>query len=407
MTRFYLVAIFALVAVTASQEEVIDDILNSLSKGAAFLDNEHLNINLDGVVGFLILQAELKEAVRTWPHTDPVSWAQRTTAVALVKQLDQSLAKAVSALQQNDPKYYREFEPLLTWRFWVVPQEWSSTDPSLTYSSTRTMECYDEQLSDKCMTLLLGTWKNNGTPCIVTKSCRDTMTRFGCPHYSLSHQLLYFMIGTMKGCSNMLKGDMRASRTNLTERSYQKIFCSNMMKSNQEAIKDGFTGQTQDIFIENILLCGLAGFSDFYKADWLQHILRLQDQDMGCFGRDERMISQIIGDELLEQLQPHRRVKRREKTLRGRPEQYIESILMELIVMRWLFQSHDRGGCERTRRIPQLLPDRTGHNKETTRLNAPPPPHIPHNAVQQGVCSGIVKRFGLLGRDILYMHLDW
>ncbi|KAM4598346.1 UPF0764 protein C16orf89 homolog isoform 2-T2 [Polymixia lowei] len=316
MTRFYLVAIFALVAVTASQEEVIDDILNSLSKGAAFLDNEHLNINLDGVVGFLILQAELKEAVRTWPHTDPVSWAQRTTAVALVKQLDQSLAKAVSALQQNDPKYYREFEPLLTWRFWVVPQEWSSTDPSLTYSSTRTMECYDEQLSDKCMTLLLGTWKNNGTPCIVTKSCRDTMTRFGCPHYSLSHQLLYFMIGTMKGCSNMLKGDMRASRTNLTERSYQKIFCSNMMKSNQEAIKDGFTGQTQDIFIENILLCGLAGFSDFYKADWLQHILRLQDQDMGCFGRDERMISQIIGDELLEQLQPHRRVKRREKTLR-------------------------------------------------------------------------------------------
>lgn len=39
--------------------------------------------------------------------------------------------------------------------------------------------------------------KDNGTPCIVTKLCRDTMTRFGCPHYSLSHQLLYFMIGTM------------------------------------------------------------------------------------------------------------------------------------------------------------------------------------------------------------------
>lgn len=39
--------------------------------------------------------------------------------------------------------------------------------------------------------------KDNGTPCIVTKSCRDTMTQFGCPHYSLSHQLLYFMIGTM------------------------------------------------------------------------------------------------------------------------------------------------------------------------------------------------------------------
>lgn len=53
------------------------------------------------------VSAELKEAVRTWPHTDPVSWAQRTTAVALVRRLDQSLEKADAALRQNDPKYYR------------------------------------------------------------------------------------------------------------------------------------------------------------------------------------------------------------------------------------------------------------------------------------------------------------
>ncbi|XP_015236884.1 PREDICTED: UPF0764 protein C16orf89 homolog [Cyprinodon variegatus] len=211
---------------------------------------------------FFRVQAELKEAVRTWPHTDPLSWAQRTTAVTLLNRLDQSLEKAVAALKLNDPKYYREFEPLLTWTFWTIPQEWRTTDPSLVYPSTLTSECYDEQLSDKCLTLLLGTWKMNGTPCIVTKPCRDTMTRFGCPCYSLSHQLLYFMIGRMV-----------------------------------------------------ILICGLAGFSDFHKTDWLQHILRLQDDEVGCFGRDKSFISQIIGDELLEQLQPHRRVKRREKIL--------------------------------------------------------------------------------------------
>lgn len=56
---------------------------------------------------FFCVSAELKEAVRTWPHTDPVSWAQRTSAVALVRRLDQSFNKAVTALQQNDPKYYR------------------------------------------------------------------------------------------------------------------------------------------------------------------------------------------------------------------------------------------------------------------------------------------------------------
>ncbi|XP_075999375.1 UPF0764 protein C16orf89 homolog [Genypterus blacodes] len=314
---FQLAAVLALFVPTVrlSRAEVIDEILGSLSRGASFLERQHEQINLDGVVGFLMLQAELKEAVRTWPHTDTVSWAQRTSTVALIKQIDQSLAKAVPALQQNDPNYHREFEPLLSWRFWVTPQGWSSTDPSLVYSSTMVSECYDEQLSDKCLTLLLGTWKMNGTPCIVTKPCRDTMTRFGCPHYSLSHQLMYFMIGRMNSCTNMLKGDMRASRANMTEDSYEKIFCSNMMKSNLDIVRDGLPEHTVDIFIENILVCGLAGFSDFYKPEWLQHVLRLQDEEVGCFGRDQSIISQIIGDELLEQLQPHRRVKRREKIL--------------------------------------------------------------------------------------------
>ncbi|CAL8289116.1 unnamed protein product [Boreogadus saida] len=119
-----------LVAASVAQEDVTDHILNSLSRAAAFLESEHEHINLDGVVGYLILQAELKEAVRTWPHSDPQSWAQRTSTVALLRRLDQSLAKAAIALQRHDPKYYRasararaasellsielsEFEPLL------------------------------------------------------------------------------------------------------------------------------------------------------------------------------------------------------------------------------------------------------------------------------------------------------
>ncbi|XP_056609238.1 UPF0764 protein C16orf89 homolog isoform X2 [Triplophysa dalaica] len=246
--------------VNLSGQDVIDNILMSLSKGITYFEKQGRNINLDGVVGYIIL---------------------------------------------------KEFEPILDSSFWSLPSEWSSTDPSLVYTSVRSMECYDEHLSDKCMTLLLGTWKDNGTPCIVTKSCRDVMTQFGCPHYSLSHQLLYFMIGTLKGCSRMLKGDMRLSRVNITVNHYRRIFCSNMIKSNQESFKNGLTSQMQDIFIENILLCGLVGFSDFYKLEWLQSILILQDQEVGCFGKEDD-ISQIF-EEFLDV--PHKRVKRREKTL--------------------------------------------------------------------------------------------
>lgn len=60
--------------------------------------------------------------------------------------------------RESPPVCHAEFEPLLSWSFWLIPQEWSSTDSSLVYPSTMTTECYDEQLSDKCLTLLLGTW---------------------------------------------------------------------------------------------------------------------------------------------------------------------------------------------------------------------------------------------------------
>ena len=49
-------ALAVLVAACAAQEEVTDHILSSLSRAAAFLESETENINLDGVVGYLILQ---------------------------------------------------------------------------------------------------------------------------------------------------------------------------------------------------------------------------------------------------------------------------------------------------------------------------------------------------------------
>ncbi|XP_023677910.1 UPF0764 protein C16orf89 homolog [Paramormyrops kingsleyae] len=308
-------AAFLSATVVASNGEAIDDILKSLDNGIVFFENRFRHINLDGVAGYTILHAKLKAAVRVWEDTELAGDPKVAAAAALTERLDRVLPLAYQTLQETEPKYFREFEPLMDAGFWTIPRKWSSTDPSLAYSAFRATECYNERLSDKCITLLLGTWKDNGTPCIVTESCRDTMTVFGCPYYSLSHQLLYFMIGKMRGCSNILQGEKRQTRANLTDEYYQEIFCSNMMKTNQEIARKNFSGHTRDIFIENIMLCGVTGFSDFYNSDWLRHILLWQDPGMGCFGKDEEQISQALSRDLLEALQQHKRVKRREKML--------------------------------------------------------------------------------------------
>ncbi|TNM97101.1 hypothetical protein fugu_015257 [Takifugu bimaculatus] len=340
-------ALLLFAAVFGTRAEVIDDILGSLTDAVSFLEREQEQVNLDGLVGFIMLQG--------WMQFRPGLTVTRSaglrgpTTVALIRRLDRSTVKAMDAIKQSDPQYFRGEKddrlyskvvtPLfltahilgnnafidnmslnlslcLSWGFWVIPHEWTSTDVSLFYSNTRKTECFDEQRGDKCMKLLLGTWKVNGTPCIATKSCLDTMTNLGCRDYSLSHQLLYFLIGKMKGCTSMLKGYARASQANMTERGYERIYCSNMMKINQDIFRDSLKETRIDIFMENILFCGLAGFSDFFKPDWLQWIIQRQDKDLGCFGRDENITSLMAVEKLLEQPHPSpSRVKRREKVL--------------------------------------------------------------------------------------------
>lgn len=52
-------------AVWASQAEVIDDILGGLSRAATFLERHHEQINLDGLVGFIILQGWYRKTLAT------------------------------------------------------------------------------------------------------------------------------------------------------------------------------------------------------------------------------------------------------------------------------------------------------------------------------------------------------
>lgn len=60
------------------------------------------------------------------------------------------------------------------------------------------------------------------------------------------------------------------------------------------------------------MLCGIGGFSDFYKLRWLEAILSWQKPQEGCFGRPDAEGKELSKD--IPHQQHHlRRVKRREK----------------------------------------------------------------------------------------------
>lgn len=57
-----LVILVMVASLRFAHQELIDDILDSLSKGVQFFEQQSRNMNLDGVAGYVILQGELFNA---------------------------------------------------------------------------------------------------------------------------------------------------------------------------------------------------------------------------------------------------------------------------------------------------------------------------------------------------------
>ncbi|XP_075175840.1 UPF0764 protein C16orf89 homolog [Anomaloglossus baeobatrachus] len=277
-----------------NNETVVRRAISAIWKSVLLLKNEYEEFNLDGVTGFRILLELIKGTIERFDAVkDPY-------ACFLMKRLTNILTEMVDKASYftklRDSKYFEEFQDLSGDHFWILPTSWNQTIPGLVYRESIPDEslCLKEQFSDECISSLLGNLKEELEPCIVTAPCTTMMNHKGCTGYSLSHQLLYIIVGKMKRCRNDLFVKDFGYYTN--------VFCSNMMKSNIEIQHSGFPLHSQDLFMENIMLCGLCGYSDFYKQEWMNKIISWQDPIIGCFGNIENAINHSP-----------KRVKRRER----------------------------------------------------------------------------------------------
>ncbi|XP_067911767.1 UPF0764 protein C16orf89 homolog isoform X2 [Heterodontus francisci] len=305
---------FTTLSFVSANDLKLNNIISTLEKATFFFENTYDRLNLDGVVGFRLLQAQLEDALKRWSLSGPEAASQYTKVDDLVRRLDLIMVKAIKAIKANDPVYFNAFQQILHTNFWSLNPGWTQTDTKLVYPVLRAAECFGEDISDRCMTELLGTWEDNGVPCLETGTCRRLMRTLNCPDYSLSHQLLYFIIAEHKRCSNIVGAQHKESKASLVIQGYKKIFCSNMMKRNLEIEDNDFPFYLQDLFLENVMLCGLVGFSDFYKAQWLEPIVMWQQAD-GCFGKPDESASPPMKEQ--HEFTEHKRVKRRDRQLKG------------------------------------------------------------------------------------------
>ncbi|KAM4631597.1 UPF0764 protein C16orf89 homolog [Discoglossus pictus] len=176
-------------------------------------------------------------------------------------------------LNIDNPDYFYAFKGFFQQDFWIPPSCWKQTNLNLV--KLEESDCLLLGVSNECLARLFGTWDTTKESCDVPEKCQNLMTKSGCTDYALSHQQFYLMIGRMNKCNHSLFHQEFDH--------YSDIFCANMMKTNIKIENDGYPLTWQDLFMENIMFCGLSNFSDFYKKFWLEKIISWQHSS-GCFG---------------------------------------------------------------------------------------------------------------------------
>lgn len=256
-------------------------------------------------MGYHLMEVYLAGTLRKW-RFEPRLAPEWNRVARLEAKLATLKEKTKLALEQNYQDYYRAFAPAFRPGFWKVPLQWTQINTS--FASQTSTNCQVMQLTDFCISTLLGTEKGSGQPCLVPDDCRRAVTNPYCSGYDLSHQLFFFLFAEMEGCSDPLF---------LNAQYYKNLFCASMMQININAEKQGLLEIFGDLFTENIMFCGMSGFSDLYKPQWLDLILSWQKPESGCFWMygDKQLNNhdQIFNAHVLEL----RRAKRSEKFLDG------------------------------------------------------------------------------------------
>uniref|UniRef100_A0A2C9LZ26 Uncharacterized protein n=1 Tax=Biomphalaria glabrata TaxID=6526 RepID=A0A2C9LZ26_BIOGL len=109
------------------------------------------------------------------------------------------------------------------------------------------------------------------------------MTKGNTMAYVITHQLLYFVMVEKSGCVAPIEELVyKYNKTSL--RDFEKRLCKSIyVEAQQEEVGNSVKELKQDLFLEQLLLCSLVGFQEFFQEKWIRLVLSWQ-KPRGCYG---------------------------------------------------------------------------------------------------------------------------
>uniref|UniRef100_A0A0B6ZMU5 Uncharacterized protein n=1 Tax=Arion vulgaris TaxID=1028688 RepID=A0A0B6ZMU5_9EUPU len=270
--------------------KTLNDVIIATSKTVSFLEEDYSAINLDGLFGIRLCQGSVIGSIRDCKLPEFHCPNDLISRLEIMKEQISKMAEyAMPYVQQQDALYYKQFLKTIDAPYIVnyIPEKFeeSTVEPGFENS-------YDEDRGDKCFAMMFGTYSDQVRTypkCTITDDCWTYVTRPNSSKYKITHDLLYFIFGEKNGCVGEIEKHIHKENVS-SLRELERNFCHKIYMEAKDMSKFGTVNVlSQDLFMEQTVLCGILGFEDFFSRKWIYMVLSWQNA-VGCFTLPNNMI---------------------------------------------------------------------------------------------------------------------
>ncbi|XP_050506332.1 UPF0764 protein C16orf89 homolog [Diabrotica virgifera virgifera] len=274
----YLLLIVGLVLFANGTNGLLGDVKEALDNVLNFVNQRMDQFGFDGYFGIVLAQTQLQMILELQIKFDDIKDIKY-----FIQKCQSILNKAKFFLPLNPP-YMILFETKL-----LDSHKWfRSLIKNVTFGEITNLGQYMEWSPERILKNKRAIYKGvetnfclreileltTGDTCYVSTICKDMMTNTSRMDtgYLLTHRLLYIQIKRLEGCI--------VPEDPVPIKEYTRLFCSYILKEakTNEYLKFPY----HDIFMEQVLLCGMEGFAEFLNKPWLETIIKWQNPQ-GCF----------------------------------------------------------------------------------------------------------------------------
>ncbi|XP_035683109.1 UPF0764 protein C16orf89 homolog [Branchiostoma floridae] len=282
-------------------------VTEALQRAVRFFSDSYTETNLDGLYGLRVAEGQLILLLESCRDDEQRLGVYDTVLDDLrqvLEEISDAANRTLPEIDARNPGYYEQFLEVVNKPYIIeaFPRT-LETDGYAQYNPSvkKRLPTFNEEESDKCMSYMMGS-KIRGhdkkeVRCTITERCWRLITIPDTSGYIITHQLLYTVLAEHVGCTNELNDYARQQGFLEGVPGMQRRLCTSILSQAELLARHGPPQPEQDLFMEQAVVCGMLGYTNFLRPDWLQKVMTWQ-RPGGCFGKE----APEEDDELVEQL---------------------------------------------------------------------------------------------------------